>query len=57
MSQKWKTVNIPAEMHNHILELIEKPTIKEKYAFSSPSEFVRRALSDAIEKIEKELKK
>ncbi len=56
MPRKWITVNIPADMHDHIAELIEHPTIKKKYAFGNPSEFVRRALADKIAQIEREIK-
>lgn len=56
MPRKWITVNIPADMHDHIAELIEHPMIKKKYAFGNPSEFVRRALADKIAQIEREIK-
>ncbi len=57
MPSAWTTVNIPTEMHEHIVKLVKNPAVKQKYGFASPAEFIRRGLSDFMTKIEQEIEK
>ncbi|OLS15513.1 MAG: hypothetical protein RBG13Loki_0852 [Promethearchaeota archaeon CR_4] len=43
-------------MHAKIAALIESPAIKAKYAFGSPSEFIRRIASEKLVELERELR-
>ncbi|OLS14858.1 MAG: hypothetical protein RBG13Loki_1540 [Promethearchaeota archaeon CR_4] len=56
MGRKWVNVGIPAEMHAKIVALIENPAIKAKYAFGTPSEFIRRIASGKLVELERELR-
>ncbi len=57
MPRAWTSVNIPTEMHDRVCTLVEHPVVKQKFGFASPSEFIRRALSDFITKVEQEIAK
>ncbi len=50
----YKGINLPKEMIDHILRLIENPRTK-KYGFKNPTEFVKDAVRALIMKIEKDL--
>lgn len=51
----WKYLNFPKEMIEYIEKLIKNPYVKEKYGFTSSSEFLRKGGRDLIEKIRKEI--
>ncbi|MFX1293312.1 MAG: hypothetical protein ACFFD2_00440 [Promethearchaeota archaeon] len=54
-TKEWKRVNIAVEQIEYIEKIIKNPLVKGKYNFQSVPEFVRRAIADFIEKIEKEM--
>jgi len=56
MPRRWVNVAIPAEMHAKITALIEEPAIQAKYAFGSPSEFVRCIASEKLVELEREVR-
>jgi len=55
VASHWKLVNIAEEQIELIKKLIENSKIKAKYGFKSVPEAIRRAISDFIEKLKKEL--
>jgi len=51
----WKTITLPERMIDTIQVFIEKDEIKARYAFTSKSEFIRKAIANFIVQIEREL--
>ena len=51
----WRGLHIPENMANEIDQFIDREEVKSKYAFGSLPEFVRRAVSNYIVQIEREL--
>ncbi len=55
MPKGWRTIHIPEEMAQAIENFIVRSDVKEKYAFSSIPEFIRRAISSYIVQVQKEI--
>ena len=51
----WKTINLPAEMLEEVVEFINRKDVKRNYAFGNPSEFTRRAIAEYVARIKREL--
>lgn len=49
-------IMISDEQYELIQKLIENPSIKGKYSFRSVSDFIRRAISEYVDKLEEEIK-
>jgi len=56
MGRDWTNKSVPTEMVDKIKLLIEKSEVKAKYGYGTPSEFIRRVVSDKILELEKEVK-
>jgi len=54
-TREWKRINITIEQVELIEKLIRNPKVKAKYSFQSVPEVVRRAISNFIELLQKEL--
>jgi len=54
--QRWTRINISKEMAEYIEEIIKHPKIKKKYDFQSVADFVRAAVREKLDRLEKELK-
>ena len=52
-----QAVNLPIDLLDYLDILRRHSKIKRKYAFSSKAEVVRRALSDFIDKLEKDIER
>ena len=50
-------IMISDEQYDLIQKLIADPSIKAKYSFRSPSDFIRRAISEYVDKLEEDIKK
>ena len=53
----YKSIGVPEEMVERIQKIIEHPYVKSKYAFRSTPDFIRSAITEYIDKIEKEIEK
>ena len=51
----WKTITLPDKMVDKVKEFIDKEEVKSRYAFTSKSEFIRKAIANYIVQIEREL--
>ncbi len=54
-SRGWKQINFREEMIKKIDEFIKRSDVQEKYGYESVPEFMRRAASNLIIQIEREL--
>ncbi len=54
-TREWKRINIAIEQIELIKKLMNNPIIKAKYNFQSIPEVIRRAVSEFIEKLQKEI--
>ncbi|MGC9781288.1 MAG: hypothetical protein HZR80_18750 [Candidatus Heimdallarchaeota archaeon] len=55
MPKGWRTIHIPEEMAQAIENFIVRSDVKEKYAFGSIPEFIRRAISSYMVQVQKEI--
>ena len=51
----WKTISLPEKMIEEIEKFVKRDEVKARYAFGTIPEFVRRAISNYIVQIEREL--
>ena len=51
----YKSIDIPEEMIKRIRKIISEPYVRSKYGFRSAPDFIRNAISEYIDKMEKEL--
>ena len=51
----YKGINLPEEMIDHIKKLIEHPHLV-KYGYKNPSEFVKSATRELIQRLDAEVK-
>lgn len=51
----WKNVSFAEEQIELIRKIISDSKVKAKYNFQSVPEFIRRAISDLVDKIKKEI--
>ncbi|MFX0069373.1 MAG: ribbon-helix-helix domain-containing protein [Candidatus Hodarchaeota archaeon] len=55
MPTKHTTIALPTEMISYIDRLIENTKILAKYGYSSRADLIRAAVTNHLEKLEKEL--
>lgn len=53
--EKWKRINVPKKQVEYIEKLLKNPRFKIKYSIETVPEFYRRAFSEFIKEIEKEI--
>lgn len=51
----FETISLPKKLMEHINDLRKLEYIQIRYSFASKTEFIRRAISDYIKKIENEI--
>ena len=51
----WKNINLPEAMLEEMTKFIERSEVKAKYGFGTTAEFARRAISNYMVQIEREL--
>jgi len=48
-------ISIKQEQYDKIDRLINEPYVKETYSYSSPTDFIRAAISEHIKRVTKEM--
>lgn len=51
--KEWARIAIPVEMYKFIEEIIQNDFIKKRFGYRSVSEFVRDAITNHLENLEK----